>query len=564
MRGLFFASTITCLVLSLPQEVRGDDPKQTAHDEQILKSANIRTDGDSLVTFFKKRTLPAGHQDKVKALIQQLGAESFREREQAAAELIAFGPGVTELLKAAVKDEHLEIARRAENCLHRIMERDHAREVPSAAARLLAVRQPPAAVEVLLSFLPFADNDSVADEVRNALVGLSVRDGKADAVLTAALKDKVALRRAAAAEALARAKIADLLPEIRKLLQDPEPAVRLRVAMTLVYSTEAQAVPVLIDLLPALPLVDAWQAEDILYRMAEGHKPPMVSLGKDDATRKKCRDSWAAWWKDNQAKVDLAKLKEAPRLLGYTLVVHLDQGQVLELNAKKEVRWQIEGLAFPLDAQYLPGDRVLVAEYHASRVSERDLKGNIVWERRIVGPLVAQRLPNGNTFIATDSMLIETDAKGKDVMSVTLPGERVMKAMKLANGEIACLATEARDLVQQAGKARIVRLDTSGKVLHSSEIPLGMRLFGGRVHMLPNGHVLIPHNGENKVVEYGGNGKAVWEVAVDQPIAATRLPNGHTLVTSMLPNTGAVEFDRNGTIVWQYRANTRVTRALRR
>jgi uncharacterized protein (UPF0261 family) len=82
--------------------------------------------------------------------------------------------------------------------------------------------------------------------------------------------------------------------------------------------------------------------------------------------------------------------------------------------------------------------------------------------------------------------------------------------------------------------------------------------------MMDNGHVLVPHHAENKVVEYNADGKAVWEVAVDQPIFATRLRNGNTLVTSMLPSKGAMEFDRAGNIVWQYRAATRVTRALRR
>jgi hypothetical protein len=82
--------------------------------------------------------------------------------------------------------------------------------------------------------------------------------------------------------------------------------------------------------------------------------------------------------------------------------------------------------------------------------------------------------------------------------------------------------------------------------------------------MLSNGHVLVPCNLENKVLEYNGAGKVVWEVNVDQPIAATRLPNGNTLITSMLPNRGAIEVDRTGTVVWQYLSNTRVTRALRR
>ena len=63
----------------------------------------------------------------------------------------------------------------------------------------------------------------------------------------------------------------------------------------------------------------------------------------------------------------------------------------------------------------------------------------------------------------------------------------------------------------------------------------------------------MPHNAEGKVVEYDAKGKAVWEVPFEQPIAAVRLPNGNTLITSMNPGIGAVEVDRAGTEVWSFR-----------
>jgi hypothetical protein len=108
-----------------------------------------------------------------------------------------------------------------------------------------------------------------------------------------------------------------------------------------------------------------------------------------------------------------------------------------------------------------------------------------------------------------------------------------------------------------------VRLDARGRELASFPVTLGTKLFGGRIHMLPDGHVLVPHNFENKVAEYDAGGKEVWKVTVDQPVAAVRLPNGNTLVTTMMQNR-AVEFDRNGREVWEYRTTTRVTRAYRR
>src|SRR5262249_36015457 len=146
-------------------------------------------------------------------------------------------------------------------------------------------------------------------------------------------------RRGAAAEALCRAGAADQLPSVRKLLQDPVPAVRLQAALALANAKEKDAVPVLIDLLPKLTQAQAWRVEDVLFRLASGKTPPAVSLGGDETTRKKCSDAWAKWWKENGAKIDLAKLAETPALRGYTLVVLLDQNVVRELWPDGQPRW---------------------------------------------------------------------------------------------------------------------------------------------------------------------------------------------------------------------------------
>ena len=75
--------------------------------------------------------------------------------------------------------------------------------------------------------------------------------------------------------------------------------------------------------------------------------------------------------------------------------------------------------------------------------------------------------------------------------------------------------------------------------------------------------ILIPIHLTDKVVEYDGQGKAVRELTVERPIAAVRLANGNTLATSMSQNR-ALELDRNGKEVWQYKTDERVTRAFRR
>jgi outer membrane protein assembly factor BamB len=202
-------------------------------------------------------------------------------------------------------------------------------------------------------------------------------------------------------------------------------------------------------------------------------------------------------------------------------------------------------------------DHVLIAEYYGHRVVERNTSGKVVWQKAVQGPQAAQRLANGTTFVATGSEFYEFDKDGRMVDSVSVSDEavrNVMKSMKLPSGDIVCLTADAR----------VVRYSAAGKELSSFQVALGQRLYGGRIDVLPTGRVLVPHNAENKVVEYDSQGKAVWEVPFPQPVAATRVSNGNTIITSMDPDIGAVEVDRMGAEVWSYRSTARVTRAIRR
>ena len=70
------------------------------------------------------------------------------------------------------------------------------------------------------------------------------------------------------------------------------------------------------------------------------------------------------------------------------------------------------------------------------------------------------------------------------------------------------------------------------------------------IEALSGGRVLVPQPNMHKVIEYDGDGKSVWEAAVQFPFSANRLPNGNTLVAS--PNSGkVVELNRGGRVVWE-------------
>jgi len=141
---------------------------------------------------------------------------------------------------------------------------------------------------------------------------------------------------------------------------------------------------VLIDLLADLPGGERWWAEEILHRLA-GATAPQMEPADDAAARTKYRDAWKAWWKDNAAK-KLAALPVPPPLLGFTVIVLLgdpdrSNSRVVEVDRDGKVRWQIDGINYPVDVHVLPGNRVLISEMEASRITERDFKGNILWQK---------------------------------------------------------------------------------------------------------------------------------------------------------------------------------------
>src|SRR5947207_5437014 len=235
-------------------------------DEQALKAAFQATDGPALLTFFHTRTVGHAEPAKLRALVTQLSDPAAGDN--AARELVALGPVAIPWLRQAAKDvDDSATAPRAAHCLH-ALEGSSGANVPASAARLLALAKPAGAAEALLAYLPFADDDSVVGEVQTALTALAFRDGKPDDVLVHALGDPLPLRRQVAAEVLCQAGGSAEANRVRKLLHDPKPTVRLRVALALLQLRDVEAVPALITLIGDLPVSQGRQADDALRAVA--------------------------------------------------------------------------------------------------------------------------------------------------------------------------------------------------------------------------------------------------------------------------------------------------------
>ena len=269
------------------------------------------------------------------------------------------------------------------------------------------------------------------------------------------------------------------------LLGDAEPRVRLRAGVALLEAKQGEAVPVLIDLFARLPAEETWAVEELLSRLA-GDKTPKVTLGRTapDAYRA----AWAAWWKDNAATADLGKLALTQRTLGLTLITQMDlkttTGRVYEIGPGGKAKWEIAGLRYPVDAQVVGPNRVLIAEYLNRSVTERDFDGKILWEKEVNMPIACQRLANGHTFIATRRVLLVVDGQGREMfhfqpaVAITINAAR-----RLRNG----------DMIVVTSTGQLLHLDPQGKERRSFFVgQVYTRRQRGRAGQRPHSGAAVP------------------------------------------------------------------------
>ncbi|WP_157369372.1 HEAT repeat domain-containing protein [Zavarzinella formosa] len=535
----------------------GDDPVARQAVHQGWEKWWKKVDGPGLLDEFRTRTLHPEEVAGVRDLVRKLGDENYRVREKATEALGKLGAKALPFVREAAKDMDGERSRRAEECVIRINSSETKR-LPSGIPRLTALRRPVDAIDVMLAYVPFIDDDEgIINEIRTALsvMALDAND-KPDSALLKALNDPLPSKRSLAAEALCRGAGPGVRPTVKKLLADPVPAVRQTVGIALVGLGDKDAVPVLIDLLGTLPANATWPTQDTLQMLAgETTIPPAASDSLDD--RRKHRNQWADWWKASESKIDVAKLMQAPGYLGYTLLVQVQNnsnGRVIEIGRDGKIRWKIENLRYPVDAFMLPGERVLITEWDGNKVTEYDTRGNIIWKKEgLVGRATnANRLASGNTFISTTNELLEVDKAGKEVYKIPVP-LGITAAYRAANGDIVCLRNDSK----------VVRYNTAGNELKTFDSKRDSSWTSG-LDLLRNGNILVTQpNPSQKVTEYTPDGKQVFEWSTPGVTTATRLTNGNLLAASHGGKI-VIEYDRGGKKVWEYKDDFHIFRARRR
>jgi hypothetical protein len=213
--------------------------------------------------------------------------------------------------------------------------------------------------------------------------------------------------------------------------------------------------------------------------------------------------------------------------------------RIWECGRDGKVRWEMTNLRVPIDAHYLPGGRVLIAEaVKGGRVSERTLGGKVLPQYPVDLPAMCQRLANGNTFIGTIERVFEVTRSGKVVFSYTPGADFTTNGYhRLRNGNVVLLSVDGR----------LREVNPAGKVVRSFELAKGRNWCG--VQALPGNRYLAADCARGGgVVEVDSTGKILWRAEQSNAFYATRLPNGNTLVAH---GGGIAEFNRAGKVVWQ-------------
>ena len=529
--------------------------ENTDAEQALLRGVGIDTDTANLLKFLLSYPAHFDHQ-KLDKDVQQLGSKTFAVRERVSRALAACGQAALPALQRALKSPDKEIVRRVTDCIAAIKKRQPRPDLEQAVVRLLLRRRPAGTVAALLRYLPYATatDEELEEDIWFGLDEMAGPPGKVDPALRAALKDPLAIRRAAAACILGRRTEPELRGAVRKLLKDSDPTVRLRAAQGLLAGKEREALPTLIPLLDEPSIGLAWQAEELLH-WAAGDSAPSITVGAGDAqSRRRCRKAWEQWWSQHGEKLALTTRAHDCRRPGLLLVSSWtsdDKNRHVWLcGCDGKPRWRVKIAEVAVDIALLKNNRVIMAHCYPGLIVEISLDGKVQWQCKTDVDM-CHRLPDGNTLFLNREKVGEITPDGGVVntrkFTITggaLRGSTLYVWMKLRNGRILC-SPATRECTS------LVECDPITGREHKT-IHLQKGAAGWCAGELTGGHYLMANRDPDRVFEIDSTGKIVWQYSLPHvdwyPI---RLRNHNTVLAQDQDPARLLEVDRTGKIVWE-------------
>jgi len=494
------------------------------------------TDGSTLLEEFRSRTPSDDDMEKIAGHVAKLAADNAPERDAAHLALLNLGKKATSQLRRASAGGPLAAV--AAKTLEAI-EKDEPNPLPGVAARLLALRKPEGAVETLLGYIAVAESEEVYNNLLDLLSTAAVPGGKADEALLKGLRDKSPLRRAVAATVICRGKAAGSYPLLRKMLDDKDAMVRLRIGEGLAAVGDKIGITAVIAALKDLSPDEARDAEYLLRRVA-GDKAPEVTMGDKAEDRAKASEAWGKWWKDNEAAADMTRAGFVAHEGGQTLVIEQynparGNGRVIEVDRGGKPKWDVTCNG-PNFASLLRNGNVLLLE-QGSNIVEKDRKG-----KQITNPigwgssLYVERLPDDHTLVGCTNGIFVYNKVNAQVVTHYYNQNSLAGIRRFADGTVS--------YVSHSG--HFVKLDKSYKETKTFQLPWGGFGVNG-ADLLPDDRVVVSLN-TGKIVCFTPDGKQAWSVNAVNPQPPTATAGGNVLVVTD-NQTKILEIDRRGRIV---------------
>ena len=417
-------------------------------------------------------------------------------------------------------------------------------QVTPALIRLITLVRPANAIEIILAYIPSCHDDNIQDLLSECL-GLYLNDQNTiPPALIEASTSSVEEIRTFAGRVLAKSSNEIAQKVCTTLLADSSARVRFEVARESIKNQNKSAIPILIELMTKVPAEKAETIDQTLRAIAKDKSPDSKNDSKADAA------AWNTWWQKEGTQIVLtpgAKTQEA--LKNFLVVESFNQekksGRVFLITPSGKTLWEIANLSNPTDALLLPNNKILITEQGANRITERDTKGNISWEKSATNPFLSQRLSNGHIFIASRNKIVEVSRNGNEIFSFSYPNETILAACKTRTNEYALLSYNGVFL----------KLDSKGNEVSKSRIPFptNFGINGGAISQ--NDRVLVSIPTLNKIMEFNFSGQATWESTITMPGIPTKLPNGNVVAPS-LNGSKIVEIQMDGKIIYESAPNS--------
>jgi HEAT repeat protein len=417
-------------------------------------------------------------------------------------------------------------------------------QVTPALIRLITLVRPANAIEIILAYIPSCNDDNIQDLLGECL-GLYLNDQNTPPpALIAASTSSIEEIRTFAGRVLAQSPNEIAQKTCTTLLSDSSVRVRFEVARESIKNQNKSAIPVLIELMTKVPAEKAEAIDQTLRAIAKDKSPESKNDSKVDAA------AWNTWWQKEGTQLVLTPgLKNQEALKNFLVVESFNQekksGRVFLVTPSGKTLWEIANLSNPTDALLLPNNKILITEQGANRITERDTKGNISWEKSVTNPFHSQRLLNGNIFIASRNKIVEVGRNGNEIFSFSYPNETILAACKTRTNEYALLSYNGVFL----------KLDSKGNEVSKSRIPFptNFGINGGAITQ--NDRVLVSIPTLNKIMEFNFSGQSTWESTITMPGIPTKLPNGNVVAPS-LNGSKIVEIQMDGKIIYESTPNS--------